>query len=542
MGPAPALPRAEELRVRMRDGVHLATDVYLPRPLDGRVPAVLVRLCYDKSAVRPARQAMVGHFTDRGYAVVIQDVRGKFRSEGERMPWLHESRDGYDTIDWLSRQSWCDGRVAMYGHSYLGFTQWAAAASAHPGLRAIVPRAASERVPGAWFAPQAASPEGADWLARWWSAAGTFEGAVLDWDACPYAALIPDDLPDARRLHEYFLGIDQDELHAAIYPGGCPAARLAIPALHIGAWFDVMSPYQLRDWTLVSERAPAARSQHLVMAATDHQCMPFGSDAATLAADPLSSVRHQLEIATRFFDRCVRGVDGVERGPRVRYEIAGGGWRTAEFWPPPEARELVLSLAAAGRAARDADGGELATKPGSRSSATWIHDPARPVPSLAAGDHEMLFAPLADESALHARGDVLTFTGHPLVAPLDIAGPIALDAVVASAAPSMQLVATLLDVDPRGRATFVTEGIRRIDTRCGETAATVSLAATAYRFAPGHRLRLALASSRYPRYLTEPGIEGELWSERRRAPVARTLIAGGQSGSRLRLSTLAAQP
>lgn len=522
----------------MHDGVRLATDVYLPRPLAGRVPAVLVRLCYDKAAVRPARQAMVEHFSARGYAVVIQDVRGKFGSPGERMPWLHEARDGYDTVEWLSAQSWCDGRVAMYGHSYLGFTQWAAAAAAHPALRAIAPRAASERVPDAWFARVAASPEGADWLARWWSSAGMFEGEVLDRDAQAPALLVPDDLPEARRLHEHFLAIDPDALHAAIYPRGRPSATLAIPALHIGAWFDVMSPYQLRDWAAVSRHAPAAQSQQLVMAATDHQCMPFGADAATPAVDPLSAVRHQLELASAFFDRFVRGLAPAIRAPRVRYEIAGAGWHSAPTWPPPEARERVLYLSSAERATRDADGGELAERPGSRASARWVHDPGRPVPSVFAVDHEMLAAPLPDESAVHARDDVLTFTGQPLDAALDLVGPLALEVRVASSAPSMQLIATLLDVAPTGCATFVSEGIGWIDTSAGEVAATVTLAATAYRLASGHRLRLALAASRHPRYLTHPGSGGDLWRAPARVCATHTLMAGGASGTRLRLSVL----
>ena len=140
--PAPLDPRAEQTMVRMRDGVRLATDVYLPDG-HGRVPAVLVRLPYDKCGRYTFMPQLAPHFNERGYAFVAQDVRGKFRSEGETMPFVHEVEDGYDTLEWVAAQPWCDGRVGMWGDSYYGYTQWAAAASGHPALKAIVPRVTS---------------------------------------------------------------------------------------------------------------------------------------------------------------------------------------------------------------------------------------------------------------------------------------------------------------------------------------------------------------------------------------------------------------
>ena len=142
LGPAPLDPSADQSLVPMRDGVRLATDVYLPDG-HGRVPVVLVRLPYDKCGRYTFMPALAPHFTERGYAFVVQDVRGKFRSEGETLAFTHEVEDGYDTIDWLTRQPWCDGSVGMWGDSYYGYTQWAAVASEHPALKAIVPRVTS---------------------------------------------------------------------------------------------------------------------------------------------------------------------------------------------------------------------------------------------------------------------------------------------------------------------------------------------------------------------------------------------------------------
>ena len=136
--PAPLDARAEQAMVPMRDGMRLATDVYLP-PRPAGLPAVLVRLPYDKCARYTFMPQIAPFVTDRGYAFVVQDVRGKFRSEGETLPFVHEVEDGYDTLEWIAAQPWSDGAVGMWGDSYYGYTQWAAVASGHPALRPSSP-------------------------------------------------------------------------------------------------------------------------------------------------------------------------------------------------------------------------------------------------------------------------------------------------------------------------------------------------------------------------------------------------------------------
>ena len=152
VGPAPLDPRARQHMVPMRDGVHLATDVYLPEGA-GPFPAVLVRLPYDKNGRycwMPVPRSAI--FIARGYAFVPQDVRGKFRSEGEPIAFVNEVPDGYDTIEWIARQPWSNGDVGMWGDSYYGFTQWAAVACGHPALKAIVPRVTFADLDAGWRA------------------------------------------------------------------------------------------------------------------------------------------------------------------------------------------------------------------------------------------------------------------------------------------------------------------------------------------------------------------------------------------------------
>lgn len=468
---APGAPEAEEHLVRMRDGVRLATDVHLPSPLRERIPAVLIRQCHDKGRV----SRLAGQLTERGYGVVVQDVRGTFRSDGERTPWFHEADDGFDTIDWVVQQSWCDERVAMAGDAYAGFAQWAAAAAAHPGLRAIAPAAASQRVPHLWFGSDVAVPDGVDWLARWWSGPGKLAGDVLDWSVRPLVDVIPEELENARRLHRELLSLNEAELLAACHPSGPPAKRLRVPALLAGAWRDPLTPKLLRDWSVASSASPAAGHQHLV-----------------LASDP-------SEPDLEFLDHHVRGRG--EAPPRVRYEVVGAGWREADRWPPPEAQELRLHLRS---------GGALRGQPGRLGAVRWVHDPAAPVPAGA-----------ADE-----RDDVVAFTAAPTEHRLDIVGPVAADVRVASTAPSMHLIATILDLAPDGRARPIAEGIARIDTRYGPATATVHLGSTAYRLPAGHRLRLALASSRHPRYLVHPGTDDNPWTAIEARPSTQTLRTG----------------
>jgi putative CocE/NonD family hydrolase len=407
----------------------------------------------------------------------------------------------------------------MLGDSYLGFTQWAAAAAAHPWLNAIAPRVASEQVPDAWFAADVASLAGVDWLARWWSGPGMVAGDILDLTARPLIDAIPADLRDARTLHREFLSLERDELHAAIYPGALPARGLRVPALHTGAWFDVMTPYQLRDWATVTAHAPAAAHQHLVMGAADHDGNPYN----------IATADRHLDRACDFFDLHVRGAERAPL-PRVRYELAGGGWHTAPSWPPPEARPLSLALTASGALAPRADA--------AASTLAWTHDPLAPVPSLHADDNIMLATgALPDEAAVHAREDVLTFDAEPVTEPLTLAGPATLTAQATSSAPSAHLVATLCDVGPDGRATQITEGIAWL----GGEDITLRLADSAYVLPAGHRLRLALSGSRFPRWVAHPGVGGNLWTTEERRAARQSVAVGGARPATLTLSVLPGQ-
>lgn len=524
---------AEPHMVAMRDSVRLATDVYLPDPLRGRVPAVLMRTCYDKSGPLMDLPEVARRLNAEGYVVVVQDVRGRFRSEGARTPFLYELEDGYDTLDWIVAQSWSDGAVGMLGTSYMGFAQWAAAASGHPALRALSVAVTSQVVPPAWWSPQIASPGGTEWLVSEWSCAARLEGEVLDWTRRPFADVVPTDLGNARRLLAELRGLASDpaRLQRWAFPNGLPAASLSVPTLHAGGWWDLVKTLAMKDWDIASAHSPAADDQFLLMAAADHIGRRYGDDEDGMPTEPGLGI--PLEPSIAFFHRYLsRRGEGARPLPRVRYETGNAGWTQAGSWPPEGSAVWTLHLADAGPSTSSLLGGSLSAKADrKRGVARWIHDPSAPVPSLGFD----LVRPIAHEAAVHMRPDVATFTSDPVRQPVDIVGPVVAMLNIESSAPSTHVIATLIDLAPDGVVHQLVEGIAAVETLHGPARAVVELGPTAFRLPPGHRLRLAVSSSRFPTYLPHPGTNEDVWTAVDTSPARQLLRTGGGLGSALHL-------
>ncbi len=246
-GPGPVDPSAEQHMVPTRDGVELAIDVYLPAGT-GPWPAVLVRLPYDKNGRYCWMPQIAGHFTARGYAFHVQDVRGKFRSGGEVNAFVHEIDDGYDTLEWIAHQGWCSGAIGMWGDSYYGFTQWTAVASGHPALKAIVPRVTVADLFG-WLA--GVTPlYGAHYLAQYWSDALTHHWTP-DWSHRPLCELFDEGFRaiGSRSISfDRILAEERGRAPVDLYSGGHPFERLRIPTLHGVGWFDNITPPHMLDY------------------------------------------------------------------------------------------------------------------------------------------------------------------------------------------------------------------------------------------------------------------------------------------------------
>jgi predicted acyl esterase len=542
IGPAPLDPSAEEALIPMRDGVRLATDIYLGDDTTPR-PAVLVRLPYDKCGRYTFMPQLAGHFTSRGYAFVVQDVRGKFRSGGETMPYTREVTDGYDTIDWIASQRWCDGTVGMFGDSYYGYTQWAAVASGHPALRAIVPRVTSADIAinRTQWAGAVAPLYGADYLAHYWVDQPIYDYDV-DWSHRPLAQVFDDAFT--------VIGARSAAFDAALQNANDPHAAgprwqqhpfdlLRIPVLHSVGWFDNIAPESMRDYTTLTSRPDRAGLQYLVADATDHENyqlydVPVGpatdhdqNDAALQRLIPV-----YLGPALDFFDQTLRGRGDLAGVPPVRWRLGHDGWHETTAWPPPGARELRLYLTG-GRATADAEGGSLTERPdGARATVRWTHDPGNLVTSTVTNPFAFLHE-FPDEQAIQSRPDVLTFTSEAHQRPLDLTGLVRLRVHVGTTGPSMHLHAKLADVAPDGTARMLVRGQAAVANPDPDRVVEIALGHTGYRVRPGHRLRVHLACSDYPLYIWHPGTRENPWHAIRGERNEQTLVTGGPAPSHL---------
>jgi uncharacterized protein len=522
--PSDARPYA----VRMRDGVRLATDVYLPSR-GRRWPVLLSRLPYDKAGDECFMPDIARWFNERGYAVVVQDVRGKVRSDGALAPFRHEATDGYDTIDWIADQSWCAGPVGMFGDSYFGWTQWAAAASRHPALAAITPRVISADA-GDITTRQGlfALEVSALWAFEAWMDEALYDAdGQLDWSVRPLSEVVPT--AHGGRRSPFLDAVARGDLpDAARAP-----VRGDIPALHVGGWWDIVQRGQVTTWRTArrARRAP----QFLVMDATDHGWTHLREPGETYV-DPRTDDVTMRRFLDRYLDPLVPFLDHYVGGrgsydvPPVRWMVAHHAWRHSDDWPPDGSAPVDWQLRG------DTSRGALSrAAEASEHLVSWTHDPHDPVPSLAHAYHPLIEP--ADEADLENRTDVLIYQTEPRREPLDLAGPVSVTLVLSSSAESAHVMATVSDLAPDGTAQKIVDGGSLAESPWPREV-TVDLGHTGYRVRPGHRLRLTLSSSEFPRYPPHPGTPADPWTTRDFRPAEQQVIVGGPRGAYLRCFAL----
>ena len=537
---------ARQYAVRMPDGVRLATDVYLPAG-GGRWPVLLCRLPYDKCGEECFIPRIARWFVQRGYAVVAQDVRGKVRSGGELDPFTSEAPDGYHTLEWLVDQRWCNGAIGMFGDSYYGFTQWAAASTAHPALRAIAPRVTSADMGDALQLNGVFQLEStACWCLETWVDEALYDyDGELDWRIRPLCEIVPEVLGGARPV-----GLDD---YAA---GRIPAAARvpvngAVPALHLAGAFDFLLSGQLATWRRALAGTSAQRgsvmpgsaargsaaggdsSQLLLFDATDHswtRLRPAGEpwlDPAAAERTMQAFLEDYLGPVAEFFDRFLRE-DGDRRPlPRVRWRLGHGPdrWLHSPAWPPPESRPIAWTLLPG---EPHGDGTLSIRGQRARASARIVHDPGDPVPSQIHPYFPLVDPP--DEQDVHRRSDVCSFCTDPASEDLDLVGPIHLRLSLAASGPSAHLIATLCDVRPDGGTQRILDTAVLVRRPWPQTV-SLTIGETAYRIRAGHRLRLVLAGSAFPRYVLHPGTDEDPWTAVSTARNELRIALGGCDGA-----------
>jgi putative CocE/NonD family hydrolase len=505
------------LTVEARDGTTLCLDLLRP-DADGAFPVVLIRTPYDKVSLRELREGakdglpydheFVYGLVRRGYIVAFADVRGRFNSDGDWHPYVHEADDGHDTIEWIAAQPWCDGSIGMIGRSYVGYTQWAAAVSRPTGLKAIVPIGAQPDL----FASGFPIMNGVFNLpmAELLVAMGRRSFQIRDFmanvmhethgyfDTLPIADIprnadtaVPawwDEMMAHPTRDEYWLrGSYREQLDG-----------FDIPVMNISGWYDLTLHGALENYREVCARGDASE-QRLVMGPWAHWAdTSAGNERIDFGPTAVGGLGPHI---TRFLDHWVKGEENaLEDDARVQlFAMGANEWWTAPTWPLPTTAFVPFYLQA---------GGGLSTERPAADEApdTYRYDPLDPV----TGPWSMHNGPVDDSQVLE-RDDVLCYTSEPLDEPLDVAGPLSFVLHAASSAPDTDWHVRLVDVHPDGYAQFLAHGVLRARFRESFERPTlltpgqverfeIDLTGTANRFLPGHRIRIELTSSWFPRY------------------------------------------
>jgi putative CocE/NonD family hydrolase len=521
------LPVLRDQAVTMRDGATLYADVHLPAG-HGPFPALLERTPYSKDNSPEAMVGAPAFFGAQGYAVVVQDVRGRFMSEGAFAPFQDDgwgaNRDGADTVEWIAAQPWCNAAVGTIGGSYAGATQYLLAPTRPPHLRAMAVREAS-----------------ADFHGEWVYHGGAFElafmlGWTMEWAAknLAHSATGAEYARRKGRLDKANAEIESWQRQLPLGPNPLLSgvedwyndylahpddgpfwwqwnieqqhAEIETPMLHLGGWFDIFLNGTLRNFTGLrahARTAAARRAQRLVVGPWIHAPwnMPkpvqgevdFGPEAA----------RDYNTMRLPWFDYWLKGqANGLMDEPAVQLFVMGENkWRTADDYPWPGARETAWYLHEGGRL-------EAAAPSEPEQPDSYRYDPDDPVPTRGGN---LLYLPGGPFDQRPIEGRCLTYTSEPLAQDLTIIGGVRCVLYGLSSAPDTDWVVRLTDVHPDGFSRLLCDGILRARYRASSAAPTllnpnqiyefvVDLWATANTFLAGHRIRVAITSSSFPRF------------------------------------------
>jgi predicted acyl esterase len=484
--PPPPMPHTEEFAA-MRDGVKLAANVFKPAGT-GPWPVILMRTPYLKE--RSSGAQTVKRYTDAGYVLVIQDVRGKGRSQGFYAAFNDDIPDGYDTVEWAARQPWSNGKVGMTGGSALGITANMAAIAAPPHLvAAYVVVAPTDRTDNSYLGGVLKEKDTIGWL----KGQGVSDEVINGLRARVVRSVEADRVDMSQGLK-----------------------YIRIPIYNVGGWYDIFDSGNTYNFSyLQNHGASGARgNQKLAMGPFGH-----GQLSGDLAYPGADSMRAGADQEIRWFDYWLKGVDNaIMDEPPVRYFMMAAA-RKGAYSPknrfiqaanwPPASREVRyyptpdsgLSTAAPAAGAR---------------SVTYRFDPANPVPTVGGANLTFDRGPM-DQRAIAPRPDYLRFATAPLAKDVVIAGPVSVDLWAATDGPDTDFMAKLVDVYPDGYEALVLDAPIRARYRNGRMPdqvrmmtpgapekLTIDLWSTALTFEAGHRIMLVITSSNAPRFEVNP--------------------------------------
>lgn len=545
--PDPGEYSAEQFEVKatrgrkapMRDGVRLSVDVFQPQA-EGRFPAILIITPYSNN---PGFRPRGTWFAKRGYVVAVADSRGRYDSEGTWDPFDPKHKtDGYDLVEWLAKQPWCDGNVGMMGLSYMGWAQWWTATQKPPSLRAIVPEVAP---PDAMFNGPYQNGVLVCWMMDWAASHAGRTGQVAE--PGPYGGFANTRVADYMQLPYIKLNERRGALdspwfekwirgnlgtaeywRAIAYQTPQSYANVAAPSLSVTGWFDANFPGSPKNYLAMKRygATPDVKRPRLVIGPWQHIInqnrklgnFDYGPDA----------VINWDGYVCRWFDHYLKGVDnGVTNDPAVYVFVMGRNrWYAEKDWPLPQTVWTKYYLHSAGQAnSIEGDGALSTSPPGAEAAAekaaafdAYTYDPAQPTRSPFTGGH--LEDGAVDTRKSSSGRDVLVYTTPPLEEEVEVTGPISTKLYAATSARDTDWMVRLIDVYPDGYAAMLCEGLMRARHRDPERAGAFNpdklseiepnkvyeysidfWRATGNAFAKGHRIRVEISSSYFPYYL-----------------------------------------
>jgi uncharacterized protein len=540
----PGVRHTELVLIPTRDGTRIAASLWLPQA-EGRFPLILMRSLNRKQYSNPRRLAIIGELLEAGYAFMGADIRGRFESDGQFDPADtkgHDGRDGYDMIEWLAQQSWCDGNIGTFGASHQAAYQVKTAYEKPPHLRAMATwtggYSESGRVEGApppmaggaipliqtliWLPNEAAGE--LDRLAKQGQNMDEAKRVLARMRSHPqetYLHLPLRDAPVARfgRLKELL----EYRLARGVAPElgpGTPFEKIEYPIMHECGWYDPIAWNQCMAFTDMRKRAGTQRAregQYLVIGPWQHSTVfqqKLGEkDFGPTASNEGSGINAQQ---IRFFDKHVRGKPAEL--PRVRYFVMGPNvWRTAEAWPPTGMKRTKWYLRSEGKAnGVSGDGALSRDEPRSDKPDQFIYDPENPVPTVGGAMIGSLNVPgmrpgPIEQSSIESRPDVLIYVTAPFDVDTEISGPVTLRLFASTSAVDTDFTAKLTIVESDGKSFNLCEGLLRLSGRnfTGKREPAepgkvydlmIGVGQTSVVLAKGQRLRLHVSSSNFPQY------------------------------------------
>jgi putative CocE/NonD family hydrolase len=533
------LPYAKllHLRVAMRDNVRLDANVFYPAPAGttvGRFPTVLVRTPYGKGVDLPAGyQSFINH----GYAVVMEDVRGRYGSGGTFDVLNQEGPDGYDTLNWIAAQPWSDGKVGMIGGSYLGIAQWRVALLNNPHLKAIFPVVSgSDEYLDRYYSQGGAIKLGHRllWMSQNLTAPGTAKPKFADY--IYHLPLRTVDRSATRRPLAFYQTILNHPSYDSFWKNLSVREnieRVHVPVFSVGGWYDNFAESDLEAFAALHKLYGRLDDKHRIMIGPWAHNMSTPFPGVNYGDDSSSPIRsYQIE----WFDHWLKGAPedaqrfSPEKWHAVRAEVdeapvhifvmGVNRWRDEPDWPLARARPTALYFASERAANSLSGGGVLQWKPSTDSltADSFIYDPRNPVPTLGGAvccDPKIFPWGPIDQRPVEKRKDVLVYTSAPLKQDLEVTGPIRVVLYASTSALDTDFTAKLADVFPNGESRNLTDGILRVRYRDGLEKAelaepgkiyplVIDAGVTSNVFLAGHSIRVEISSSNFPRFDRNP--------------------------------------